>query len=59
MAAVTIVAAFVLNCIVLGTIVVFLKFHLELILKNSTTLETLEAKKSGRARTDVANVSVG
>lgn len=56
--AIMILIAFVLNLVILGTIINFLKFHIELILKNSTTLETLESKKSGRARADMPNVKV-
>ena len=39
--AIMILVAFILNIVILGTIINFLKFHIELILKNSTTLETL------------------
>lgn len=53
-----IIIAFVLNLVILGTIINFLKFHIELILKNSTTLETLESKKSGKARTEMPNVEI-
>lgn len=40
-----ILGALVLNCIIFVTILLFLKFHIDLILKNYTTLETLELKR--------------
>ena len=36
-----IMVALVLNCIIFVTILLFLKFHIDLILRNYTTLETL------------------
>jgi hypothetical protein len=44
-----ILTALVFNCIIMVTIVLFLKFHLELIFNNFTTLETLELKRQGKS----------
>ncbi len=38
---IVILIGFIFNCIIFVTISLFLKFHIELILKNYTTLETL------------------
>ncbi len=45
---IVIIGALVLNCIIFITILLFLKFHIELILKNYTTLETLELKRQNK-----------
>ena len=43
-----ILCALVLNCIIFVTILLFLKFHIDLILRNYTTLETLELKRQSK-----------
>lgn len=43
-----ILIALVLNCIIFVTILLFLKFHIDLILRNFTTLETLELKRQSK-----------
>ena len=43
-----IVCALVMNCIIFVTILLFLKFHVDLILRNYTTLETLELKRQSK-----------
>lgn len=40
--------AMILNMVICVTITLFCKFHVELILQNYTTLETLELKRQGR-----------
>jgi hypothetical protein len=46
-----IVIAFVFNMVILVTIVIFMKFHIELILSNTTTIETLQLKAGKPATT--------
>jgi len=46
--ATVIVIAFVLNSVIFVTILLFLKYHLQLIFSNYTTLETLELKRQGK-----------
>lgn len=43
-----IVGAFILNTIIFITILLFYKFHIELVLYNMTTLQTLEIKRQGK-----------
>ena len=45
---VVIAGAVVLNVVIMVTIILFFKFHLELVLGNQTTLETLELKRQGK-----------
>ena len=45
---IVVTAAIILNTIIFVTILLFFKFHLELILSNQTTLETLELKRQGK-----------
>jgi len=45
---VVITGAIILNVVILVTIILFFKFHLELLFSNQTTLETLELKRQGR-----------
>jgi hypothetical protein len=42
-----IVIAFVFDIVILVMLVIFLKFHLELILNNTTTIETLPNRPGG------------
>ena len=37
-----------IDIVIFVTIVLFLKFHLELVFNNQTTLETLELKRAGK-----------
>lgn len=41
-------AAVILDMVIFVTILLFLKFHLELVFNNQTTLETLELKRAGK-----------
>lgn len=45
---VVITAAIVLNIVILVTILLFFKFHMELALTNQTTLDTLDLKRQGK-----------
>lgn len=54
-----IVIAFVFNMVILVTIVIFMKFHIELILTNTTTIETLQIKSGKTSTTDPACVNIG
>lgn len=45
---IVVTAAIILNTIIFVTILLFFKFHLELVFSNQTTLETLELKRQGK-----------
>jgi len=51
-----IVVALVLNMVILITILIFMKFHIELILSNTTTIETLQLK-AGKQTAEPVNVA--
>ena len=43
-----ILVAVILDIVIFVTILLFFKFHLELVFSNQTTLETLELKRAGK-----------
>ena len=45
---IVIIGAIIRNIIIMVTIILFFKFHLELVFGNFTTLETLELKRQGK-----------
>ena len=45
---VVITGSIILNIVIMVTIILFIKFHLELVFGNQTTLETLELKRQGK-----------
>ena len=45
---IVITGSIILNIVIFVTIVLFFKFHLELVFSNQTTLETLELKRQGK-----------
>lgn len=45
---IVVTAGIILNTIIFVTILLFFKFHLDLVFSNQTTLETLELKRQGK-----------
>jgi hypothetical protein len=55
-----ILAAVILDMVIFVTIFLFLKFHLELVFSNQTTLETLELKRAGKdPESEVSEYNIG